>query len=232
MEPISKKQKIAILLVVWAALIAGAWFLSPLLSRRAMQSAAYVTHIRTEGTMSPEDRAGAFEKIRALERTVAEEKLAGNNDRVFDLYREIGHTFEDLGQNAKAYAYYARVLAHDPKQSDALFHTASLFEALGLHSEALDAWRVAIENDPGNSAAYERLALVAETVFYDYQKASGVYVEGLVRAQNAVSLMRAYALFLERRGEEATALLYWKSIAQKDPTDTQARDHVRALELQ
>jgi len=51
-----------------------------------------------------------------------------------------------------------------------------------------------------------------------------------VRAGNPPGLMRSYAQFLERIGERGTARLYWKALADKDPSDTDAKHHLQYLE--
>jgi len=168
--------------------------------------------------------------IKNLQKSIAQEKLKGANDRVIDLTLAIGERLEALGHHARAYEYVSTVLMHDPQNKEALFRKASLLETLALPSDALDAWRTAIERDPQNSTSYEHLAIIMERVLRDPQQANGIYVEGLVRGGSALTLMRPYANFLERQGENTTALLYWKAILQKDPTDENAKNHVQALE--
>lgn len=230
MEVSRKKWKIPLIAGIWVVLLAGAWFASPFLLRLAIQSKAYVTHIVTKSTLSDKERTISYTDFVTTLKRIREEKLNGHLDRVADLYRDEGSYLETLGHTAKAYSLYTRVLMRDPNNTDAQFHRATLYETLGMYSDALDAWRTAIERDPGRSASYEHLARITETIFSDPEKANGIYVEGLVRGGNAIALMRSYAVFLERQGQQSTALLYWKAVVQKDPSDEQAQVHVRALE--
>ena len=222
--------KTAILFIVWVFLLIGAWFVAPLFLRTVLKSQAYVTHILPSSNLSDTQRNQARDDIKNLQKTIAQEKLKGANVRVIDLNLQIGARLAALGHNAKAFQYISTVLTHDSQNKEALFHKAYLFETLALPSDALDAWRTAIERDPQNSTSYEHLATIMERVISDPQQANGIYIEGLVRGGNAISLMRPYANFLERQGENTTALLYWKAISQKDPTDENAKNHVQALE--
>lgn len=228
MEPLSKKQKTAIFFVIWIVLLVGAWFSAPAFLQGALKVQSYVSHIAS----SPKD-ASASKQARAdvtdLQKNIEKAKLKGANDQVVDLYLQLSSRLQILGQSAKAYRYVSAVLMSDPQNSEALFQKAILFESLTPSSDALVAWRVAIERDPTRSAPYEHLASMTEHVLGDPQQAGGIYVEGLVRGGSATSLMRAYADFLERQGEKGTALLYWQALEQKNPNDEEAKNHVRAL---
>lgn len=228
MENVSKKQKTAIFFVVWIALLAGAWFSAPTFLQSVLKIQSYVLHV----TASPKD-TGASNRARTdiadLQKNIEKAKLKGANDQVIDLYLQLSSRLEALRQSAKAYQYVSAVLMSNPQNSEALFQKATLFESLTPPSDALAAWRVAIERDPTRSASYEHLAKMTEYMLGDPQQAGGIYVEGLVRGGNATSLMRAYADFLERQGERGTALLYWKALEQKNPNDEDVKNHVRAL---
>jgi len=231
MEPLSKKNKTALLFVVWIALLAVAWFAAPPFLRIALKSTAYVSAIARPEKISQQDFDRARADIAELQKKAWKARLSGDINGFIDFSIQLGVRLEAAGQYAKAYQQYAHILARDPRNAAALWHKASVSEKLAVTSDALDAWRAAIESDPQNSSSYERLANVTERVLHDSQQANGIYVEGLVRGGNAVSLMRLYADFLERQGETHTALLYWKAITEKDPTDANAQNHLRALEL-
>ncbi|MDP2630151.1 MAG: hypothetical protein Q8P56_01965 [Candidatus Uhrbacteria bacterium] len=228
MKPLSKKSKTAILFVVWVALLAGAWFCAPAFLQVALKSQAYVTHISSIPKDSDRTQSARGD-IANLQKDIMKAKLKGANDQVVDLYLQMSDRLEALGQSAKAHQYVSAVIAHDPQNKEAFFRKASLLESLAPASDALAAWRVAIERDPTRSTSYEHLASMTEYVLNDPQQASGIYVEGLVRGGNATALMRSYADFLERQGLKSTALLYWQALEQKDPKDEEAKNHVRAL---
>ncbi len=231
MNNISKKSKTAIFFVVWVALLVGAWFCAPAFLQSALNVQSYVMNVSS----LPKD-ADASKQARVditdLQKNIERAKLKGANDQVIDLYLQLGSRLEVLGYSAKAYRYVSAALMSNPQNNEALFQKAVLFESLTPPSSALVAWRAVIERDPTRSASYEHLANMTEYVLNDYQQANGIYVEGLVRGGNSLALMRSYADFLERQGQKSTALLYWQAIAQKDPKDENAQNHVRALGLQ
>ncbi|MBI4600025.1 hypothetical protein HY732_03820 [Candidatus Uhrbacteria bacterium] len=227
---LSKKQKTAILFLVWATFLVGAWFASPVVVRAVLRSQSYITHSIGPSRISGGEYAQARADIIRLLKDSARAKMKGARDEVVDLYLQAATRLEALGQYAKAYQYVAPILVHDPKNGKALFQKAVLFESLAPTAGALDAWRAVLDRDPTENAAYEHLATMTEYAARDFSQANGIYVEGLVRGGNAPSLMRAYADFLERQGEKSTALLYWKALAQRSPDDENAQNHVRALE--
>lgn len=230
MQAISKKQKTAVLFVVWILLLIGAWFVAPFLLEDVVKGKMYITHIAIPPRISSKELEQNKSDIKDTQKRIAQAKLKGATDQVFDLYLHMATALEALGQNAKAYQYVEALLAHDQKNKEAVFHKALLSESLAVISDATTAWRTAIELDPQNSASYQHLADITELQAHDPQATNGIYVEGLVRAGNAPPLMRTYAQFLERQGQKSTALLYWKALVGKDSKDEDAQNHVRALE--
>lgn len=226
---LANKRQTVTLLLVWAALLAAAWFASPAFMRSALRLSASLPHRAVTSELSVDDRAATRVEINDLRKKIFSKKQQGDTS-VTDDALELAIRYEKLGAYWKAKQSLSHILKRESANAQAWMHLSRIFEGLTLYSDAAEAWRTTIELDPKNPSNYARLAYVLDRRFNDSFSANGVYVEGLVRSGNTPELMRSYALFLERIGEKNAALLYWRALFEKEPQDTSIQDRIRELE--
>lgn len=229
MSVLAYPRKAVSLIILWAILLTVAWFAAPSLTRYGLRLAAVLPHRAVSVQLTDEERTVLINETVDLHRTIFRKKQKGNTD-LRPEYLELGIRYEKLGAYTYALEYLTRVTNKEPMNARAWMHQARVLEGLTLYQDASDAWRQAIEHDTKNASHYARLAALLDRWLNDTFRANGVYLEGLVRSGNPPELMRSYALFLERIGERSTALLYWKALLEKDPTNTALQDRVRGLE--
>lgn len=226
---LANKRQTVTLFLVWAALLGAAWFASPVLVRSVLRLSAALPHRAVVVELSDEERKKTRDEIDTLKEKIFSKKQRGDISVTQDIL-ELAIRYEKLGAYWMAQAHLAGILNRDRTNAQARMHLSRVLEGLTLYSDAAESWRTTIELDPKNPSHYARLAYVFDRRFNDSFGANGIYVEGLVRSGNTPELMRSYALFLERIGENNTALLYWKALLEKEPGDTSVQDRIRDLE--
>ena len=68
--------------------------------------------------------------------------------------------------------------------------------------------------------------------FYDLkdsETARGIYVEGLIKSNSDLSLMKLFANFLELAGNRSEAMLYWQAVLEKDQQNKVVEEHIKDL---
>lgn len=226
----SNRRKTITWFIVWVVLVGAAWFATPYVLRFVLRFAQSAPNRQVDAQISNETRAKTKSELVRLLREQEGKKLKGDTEAISGLLRDIGIQYETLGALWKADKYLSRAVKRKPGDASAWERLARVREGLSFYAESADAWRAAIEREPKNPSHYARLAYLFDRRFNDILIANGVYLEGLVRSGNTPEFMRSYALFLERIGENTTALLYWKALLEKEPTDVSVQERVQFLE--
>lgn len=104
---------------------------------------------------------GFLERAGDLERALAAYLRAARRapDHPFTLYR-VGRTLAELGRHQEALVWYDRAVAADPDWSFPWHGRGLSLQALGELSAAADAWREAVDRDPGRPRYRSNLASV------------------------------------------------------------------------
>lgn len=141
-------------------------------------------------------------------------------------YSALGVDFEKLGFLKRALDAYQKSIKEEVDVATYI-HIADAYQRMKEYELAEENYRKAIDRDPKNIEYYQRLA---DMYFYDRGdafSARGIYLEGLLRADNDIRLMKIFANFLETSGNRHEAYIYWDAILQKDPKNTQIREHLK-----
>jgi tetratricopeptide (TPR) repeat protein len=164
--------------------------------------------------------------------TIAKQIASGNKrgaDTFAPQYIHIAGAYEALDMSAQAKNAYNRALLEDEKNKDALFGLAHIAIREGDANKTEELYRRVIafyEKDPQGYAA---LADFYVHILQHEERARATYLRGLLSTNNASSLARAYALFLEDSNRNYEAYLYWSGMAKEDAQNQEARVHMNAL---
>jgi tetratricopeptide (TPR) repeat protein len=112
----------------------------------------------------------------------------------------------EAGRQAEAYAQYQKMLAHWPRNIDALVNYGLLAQRLGHGDDAIDSWQQAIDVDPGQANAQLYLAQA---------------LDGRGEAQAAARHYRAYLQIVaahrdDHRSEASTVIAALIKVADAD----------------
>lgn len=145
-------------------------------------------------------------------------------------YLALGEKFEKLGFLKRALHAYTKALHEDARDLSAMIHTADVNQRMKNFEEAENWYRKVIDREPTNTRHYQKLA---DMYFYDRnnpESARGIYLEGLLRTQNDISLLKVFASFLELSGDRREASLYWDAVLQKEPQNKEVEKHLKSLQ--
>ena len=144
-------------------------------------------------------------------------------------YLQMGIDFETLGLMPNAIDAYKRAEKEDPKSFVPKANLATAYLALNNYNSAERFYREAIEIDPTEFSNYAKLSELYWYKLKDEERARGTYLEGIIRTNNNMSLLKAYASFLERTNRPYEAYLYWQAIAKQLPQDSAVQQRVKEL---
>jgi len=137
-------------------------------------------------------------------------------DNYSDQYFGLGAKFESLGYLGKAESAYRKALKEDPKNTSAHIHLGSVLGVMEEYGKSIASFRQGIELDPSNVDAYASFANMYTMNMKQQEEGRGVYIEGLLRTQNAPELVRSFITFLESTGYTHEADLYKKALSKND----------------
>ena len=164
-----------------------------------------------------EERKVIEKDIFDIQGTIRSSDKKGNAN-YSDQYFTLGTYFERLGYLGKAEGAYRKALREDSKNVPAYTHLGVVLGLMEDYDKSVASFREGIERDPSNTEAYTKLADMYASHMKQREEGRGVYIEGLMRTQNAPDLVRSFIAFLDRTGYTHEADLYRKALRKEKNT--------------
>lgn len=197
-------------------LSASAWFLLPKTYASVLRYQKEMAKATVPVNLSLEEKKKIEKEILELENSIRSSNKKGA-DNYASQYILLGEKFEKLGYRGKAIKTYQNAIREDGKSISAYTHLGALSKVMENYSVARNAFRAAIDLHPSDPNLYPSLAYVYLDGMRDMETARGVFLEGLIRTDNNLELIKEYVPFLEKVGEYSEAKLYQQEIIKKEP---------------
>lgn len=208
--------------------IAVAWFGIPAGVTAVKQYQWYRAHSVRPVSLSVQEKKDAEERIRKTRNDIRANNKTDNSSRARS-FETLGNEYEYLGFIGKAARAYRSALSFTPKETSIVLKYAGVLQLMQDFKTAEEQYRKAIDQDPVRIESYQKLA---DMYFYDLkdsETARGVYVEGLIKSNSDLGLMKLFANFLELAGNRSEAMLYWEAVLQKDQQNKVVEQHLNDL---
>jgi tetratricopeptide (TPR) repeat protein len=202
--------------------LAVVWFFTPKIISGIVRYQKELSRATVTVSLSREDRGKAEKEIFDMENSIRSSNKKGEENYASQ-YILLGEKLEYIGYRAKAVKAYQNAVKEDGKNIHAYAHLGAVLRAMGRVREAKDAYRTAIDLNPGSTTFYPTLAYIYAEDLKDSETGRGVFLEGLIRTNNNLELIKKYVPFLERIGETTEARLYQQEIVKKEPPSPQKK---------
>lgn len=209
----SRKDIMLILLVITAGVVVV--FSAPPLIRVIQEYQYYRSVSVVKSDLTSEQKQEVEKEVADVKSALRSSNKEGEQNYQKQ-YEKLGGLYERLGYLGKAGDAYKRALKEGPRDTKIILDTARVYQQMKYFDVAESYYRNAIEKEPTRIETYQKLA---DMYFYDrkdYDKARATYLEGLLKSNNSLALMKLYANFLELAGNRHEAYLYWSAILEKE----------------
>lgn len=207
------------------------WFSLPSVLERIESFRKETTHAVKKVDLLPDEKKRIEKEIQDIRASIRANDKKGAQNYAAQYY-ELGIRLEKLGLILKAARAYERALRENDTHVFAHARLGSMRASLGDAHGAVLHLRRAIELDPATPERYISLGSVYAFDLRDPVTGRGVYIEGLIRTNSNLSLMKEFAVFLELIGEPTEAQLYWEAVLQKEPQNTAVKERLYRLRKQ
>ena len=215
-QKIARNKALGILTLLFIFFVfVSAWFILPKAYTRIVRYQKELSRATVPVSLSLEEKKKIEKEILEGENAIRSSDKKGA-DTYAGQYVSLGEKFESLGYRAKAVKAYQNALREDGKNVSAYTHLGGIFQRMKDYISSRDAFRAAIDLNPPDATLYPKLARVYLEGMKDFETARGVFLEGLVRANNDIRLIKEYVPFLESIGEYSEAALYKQEILKKE----------------
>jgi len=136
----------------------------------------------------------------------------------YDFYNGIANDYASLGKGALAYQYYNRSIRVHPNKGLAYANLAHLFDELGAYRTAADAYRKAVEAEPGMLEYHlERLTYLTRQFSKDNALILAALTDASKQFGDNASILAIEAEWLESQGRYADAIKAWQTVKMLSP---------------
>lgn len=220
LKKILKNKQLGVIVLCGVFIIlASTWFVAPNIYRSIVRYQKELARATVPVSLSLEEKKKIEKEILELQNAIRSSNKKGAENYASQ-YVSLGEKFEQLGYRAKAVKAYQGAVREDGKNVSAYAHLGAVSGDMKNWSAARDAFRMAIDLNPGDADFYYSLAYVYSDGMKDDEIARGVFLEGLVRTGNDKWLIEKYIPFLEKIGEYSEAKLYQRELAKKEQPQT------------
>lgn len=143
---------------------------------------------------------------------------------VIDLYPDYAPAYEELGliyanaKNILGEEYLNTAIQLDPKNINALYALAMLYQDLEEPEKATDLYVKILEIDPQNKYAWHNRGWMAMVFFEDYDAAIGFFTQAIDADNQYVEAHTNRAYAYELKGDKTNARIGYQTATQIDPS--------------
>jgi len=182
---------------------------------------------RSKTLLSQADQTRLRNEILELEKNLKKGELS-KEDQV-KTYLDMGKKFETMGQTEFAKSAYNHAIKIDSANYISYLNLGILYEAKGDFVRAEEQYKLALDRNPGEWTAWQKLIELYRYKIDDNDRARGAFIEGLTQTKNNIELVKQFAAFLENSGEKTDALAYYQIALKAAPADAELQQAIKRV---
>ena len=196
---------------------------------RAMESLSKVTEI------DKDNRTAYFMKGYIYKETGDTSNAIYYFRKIIDLYPDYEPAYEELGliyaahKDRLAVEYLNTAIQMEPKNVNALYGLAMLYQDLEEADKANELYVKILEIDPQNKYAWHNRGWMEMTLYEDYDAAIEFFTKALDADNQYIEAQYNRGYAYELKGDRNNAAICYKSALQTDPQYQPAKDGLKRL---
>jgi len=202
-------KRVIFISIVAILLLAGAFLLQKKNNTQDQKKPVVIQDV--EPSMTPEAKAFYEKRLADAEKAVSELKPDAQNVDKFNAYRTLADAQFSLGKYNASKASFITALNLLPRDWDTWYVYSTDLAAMKDYDTSLEAVKKAIEINPNNPDFWTwQINLEKDRFNASQDRLNSLYLDALKNTKEDLSVVVAYARFLEEKGDKENAIRYWQ----------------------